>query len=72
MEMPKFLRKYKTQLTIIKYVLGTIVVIYLVSLCTYLISGQDTVYCILGMLLLVAIVLLVGTVIYDNIKKLIK
>ena len=70
MDTPKFLRKYKIQWIIIKYVIGAIAVMYLASLCTYLISCTDTVCCIFGMLILVVLALLVGTTIYDNIKKL--
>lgn len=72
MESPKFLRKYKTQLVIFKYVLGFIIVLYLSSLCTYLINSADTVSCIFGMLMQVSIVLLVITILHNDVKKFVK
>lgn len=65
-------RKYKTQYYIIKYVLGTIVIMYLLSMCTYLISTADTMYCILGILGVATLALIAGTNIIDDTKKLIK
>lgn len=63
-------QKYKVQYYIIKYVLGTIVMIYLLSMCTYLISAADTMYCIIGILGVATLAFIAGTNIIDDIKKL--
>lgn len=65
-------QKYKVQYYIIKYVLGTIVVMYLLGMCSYLISAADTMYCIVGILGVVTLALIAGTNIIDDIKKLTK
>ena len=70
METPKFLRKYKLVFKVIKYVIGFIAVMYLISMCTYLISSESTFYCIMGMLILATIAVLVVTLISENINKL--
>lgn len=68
METPKFLRKYKLVFKVIKYVIGFIAMMYLISMCTYLISSESTFCCIMGMLILAAV--LVVTLISENINKL--
>ena len=70
METPKFLRKYRLVLKVIKYVIGFIAMIYLISMCTYLISSESTFCCIMGMLILATIAVLVVTLIIENINKL--
>lgn len=70
METPKFLRKYKLVFKVIKYVIGFIAVMYLISMCTYLISSESTFCCIMGMLILATIAVLVVTLIPENINKL--
>ena len=70
METPKFLRKYKLVFKVIKYVIGFIAMMYLISMCTYLISSESTFCCVIGILILVAIAALVITLIVENINKL--
>lgn len=70
METPKFLRKYKLVFKVIKYVIGLIAMMYLISMCTYLISSESTFCCIMGILILAAIAALVITLIVENINKL--
>lgn len=70
METPKFLRKYKLVFKVIKYVIGFIAMMYLISMCTYLISSESTFCCIMGMLILATIAVLVVTLIIENINKL--
>ena len=70
METPKFLRKYKLVFKVIKYVIGFIAMMYLISICTYLISSESTFCCIMGMLILATIAVLVVTLISENINKL--
>ena len=70
METPKFLRKYKLVFKVIKYVIGFIAMMYLISMCTYLISSESTFCCIMGMLILATIAVLVVTLIPENIDKL--
>ena len=70
METPKFLRKYRLVLRVIKYIIGFIAVMYLISMSTYLISSESTFCCIMGMLILATIAVLVVTLISENINKL--
>ena len=70
METPKFLRKYRLVLNVIKYVIGFIAMMYLISMCTYLISSESTFCCIMGMLILATMAILVITLIAENINKL--
>ena len=70
METPKFLIKYKLVFKVIKYVIGFIAMMYLISMCTYLISSESTFCCIMGMLILATIAVLVVTLISENINKL--
>lgn len=70
METPKFLRKYKLVFKVIKYVIGFIAMMYLISMCTYLINSESTFCCIMGMLILATIAVLVVTLISENINKL--
>lgn len=70
METPKFLRKYKLVFKVIKYVIGFIAMMYLISMCTYLISSESTFCCIMSMLILATIAMLVVTLISENINKL--
>ena len=70
METPKFLRKYKLVFKVIKYVIGFIAMIYLISMCTYLISSESTFCCVMGMLILAAMAALVVTLVTENINKL--
>ena len=70
METPKFLRKYRLVLNVIKYVIGFIAMMYLINMCTYLISSESTFCCIMGMLILVVMAALVVTLISENINKL--
>lgn len=61
METPKFLRKYKLVFKVIKGIIGFIAIMYLISMCTYLISSESTFCCIMGMLILAATVALIVT-----------
>ena len=70
METPKFLRKYKLVFKVIKYVIGFIAMMYLISMCTYLISSESTFCCIMGMLILATIAVLVVTLISESVDKL--
>ena len=70
METPKFLRKYRLVLKVIKYVIGFIAAMYLISMSTYLISSESTLCCVMGMLILAAMAMLVVTLISENINKL--
>lgn len=70
METPKFLKKYKLVFKVIKYVIGFIAMMYLISMCTYLISSESTFCCIMGILILAAMAVLVVTLISENINKL--
>ena len=70
METPKFLRKYRLVSNVTKYVIGFIAMMYLMSMCTYLISSESTFCCVMGMLILVAMAALVVTLIAENINKL--
>ena len=70
METPKFLRKYRLVPNVVKYVIGFIAMMYLISMCTYLISSESTFCCVMGMLILVAMAALVVTLIAENINKL--
>lgn len=70
METSKFLRKYKLVFKVIKYVIGFIAMMYLISMCTYLISSESTFCCIMGILILATIAVLVVTLISENINKL--
>lgn len=70
METPKFLRKYKLGLKVIKYVIGFVAMMYLISMCTYLISSESTFYCLIGILILIAIVALLITLIMESVDKL--
>ena len=70
METPKFLRKYRLVFKGIKYIIGFIAVMYLVSICTYLVSSDSTFCCVMGMLILATILALLITLIIENINKL--
>ena len=70
METPKFLRKYKLVFKVIKYVIGFVAMIYLISMCTYLISSESTFCCLIGILILIAIVALLITLIMESVDKL--
>ena len=70
METPKFLRKYKLVFKVIKYVIGFIAMMYLISMCTYLISSESTFCCVMGILTLATMAALVVTLIVENINKL--
>ena len=70
METPKFLRKYKLVFKVIKYVIGLIAMMYLISMCTYLISSESTFCCIMGMLILAAMAVLVVTLVVESVDKL--
>ena len=70
METPKFLRKYRLALNVTKYVIGFIAMMYLISMCTYLISSESTFCCVMGMLILASMAALVITLIVENINKL--
>lgn len=67
METPKFLRKYRLVLNVIKYVIGFIAMMYLISMCTYLISSESTFCCVMGILILAATVELIVTLIAEDI-----
>lgn len=68
METPKFLRKYKLVFKVIKYVIGFVAMIYLISMCTYLISSESTFCCIMGILATMAA--LVITLVIESVDKL--
>lgn len=70
METPKFLRKYKLVFKVIKYVIGFIAMMYLISMGTYLISSESTFCCIMGMLILATIAVLVVTLVVESVDKL--
>ncbi len=70
METPKFLRKYKLVFKVIKGIIGFIAVMYLISMCTYLISSESTFCCVMGILILATIAALVITLITENVDKL--
>lgn len=70
METPKFLRKYKLVFKVIKSIIGLIAMMYLISMCTYLISSESTFCCVMGMLILATTAALVVTLIAENINKL--
>lgn len=70
METPKFLRKYKLVFKVIKYVIGFIAMMYLISMCTYLISSASTFCCIMGMLILATMAVLVVTLVVESVDKL--
>lgn len=70
METPKFLRKYKLVFKVIKYVIGFIAMMYLISMCTYLISSEGTFCCIMGMLILATMAVLVVTLVVESVDKL--
>ena len=70
METPKFLRKYKLVFKVIKGIFGFIAVMYLISMCTYLISSESTFCCVMGILILATIAALVITLITENVDKL--
>lgn len=70
METPKFLRKYKLVFKVIKYVIGFIAMMYLISMCTYLISSESTFCCITGMLILATMAVLVVTLVVESVDKL--
>ena len=70
METPKFLRKYKLVFKVIKYVIGFIAMMYLISMCTYLISSVSTFCCIMGMLILATMAVLVVTLVVESVDKL--
>lgn len=70
METPKFLRKYKLVFKVIKGIIGFIVMMYLISMCTYLISSESTFCCVMGILTLATMAALVVTLIVENINKL--
>lgn len=70
METPKFLRKYRLVLNVIKYVIDFIAMMYLISMCTYLISSESTFCCVMGILILAATVALIVTLIAEDINKL--
>lgn len=70
METPKFLRKYKLVFKVIKYVIGFIAMMYLISMCTYLISSESTFCYIMGMLILATMAVLVVTLAVESVDKL--
>ena len=70
METPKFLRKYKLVFKVIKYVIGFIAMMYLISMCTYLISSESTFCCIMGMSILATMAVLVVTLVVESVDKL--
>lgn len=70
METPKFLRKYKLVFKVIKYVIGLIAMMYLISMCTYLISSESTFCCIMGMLILATMAVLIVTLVVESVDKL--
>ena len=70
METPKFLRKYKLVFKVIKGIIGFIAVMYLISMCTYLISSESTFCCVMGILILATVAALIITLITENVDKL--
>ena len=70
MEAPKFLRKYKLVFKVIKGIIGFIAMMYLISMCTYLISSESTFCCIMGMLILATMAVLVVTLVVESVDKL--
>lgn len=70
METPKFLRKYKLVFKVIKYVIGFVAMIYLISMCAYLISSESTFCCIMGILILATMAALVITLVIESVDKL--
>lgn len=70
METPKFLRKYKLVFKVIKGIIGFIAMMYLISMCTYLISSESTFCCVMGILILATTAALILTLIVENINKL--
>ena len=70
METPKFLRKYKLVFKVIKYVIGFIAMMYLINMCTYLISSESTFCCVMGMLILATMAVLVVTLVVESVDKL--
>lgn len=70
METPKFLRKYKLVFKVIKYVIGFIAMMYLIGMCTYLISSESAFCCIMGMLILATMAVLVVTLVVESVDKL--
>ncbi len=70
METPKFLRKYKLVFKVIKGIIGFIITMYLISMCTYLISSESTFCCVMGILTLATMAALVVTLIVENINNL--
>ena len=70
METPKFLRKYKLVFKVIKGIIGFIAMMYLISMCTYLISSESTFCCIMGMLILATMAVLVVTLVVESVDKL--
>lgn len=70
METPKFLRKYKLVFKVIKYVISLIAMMYLISMCTYLISSESTFCCIMGMLILATMAVLVVNLVVESVDKL--
>lgn len=70
METPKFLRKYKLVFKVIKYIIGLIAMMYLISMCTYLISSESTFCCIMGMLILATMAVLVVNLVVESVDKL--
>lgn len=69
METPKFLREYKLVFKVIKYVIGFIAMMYLISMCTYLISSESTFCCIMGMLILATMAVLVVTLVVESVES---
>lgn len=69
METPKFLRKYRLVFKVIKGVIGFIAMMFLISMCTYLISSESTSSCVMGILILATIAALVLTLIVENVNK---
>ena len=55
---------------VIKYVIGLIAMMYLISMCTYLISSESTFCCIMGMLILATMAVLVVTLVVESVDKL--
>lgn len=70
METSKFLREYKLVFKVIKYVIGLIATMYLISMCTYLISSESTFCCIMGMLILATMAVLVVNLVVESVDKL--
>lgn len=70
METSKFLKKYKLVFKVIKYVIGFIAMMYLISMGTYLISSESTFCCIMGMLILATMAVLVVTLVVESVDKL--